>query len=164
MCDWILTVNVNRKNVLNVFFFFNFITEKYFLTISYFALQLWLTSNLTFLLKLLSFRAIQIIRDSFWTYFRPPLAPMCHWVTLSRNPPPPHVTCQISFYKKTYLSPDFLWWNLVLKWTKNGTCHFGWPPPSPMCHLVTQSWLPPPPKVSRIIWMAPSKSLPSKTD
>ncbi len=41
---------------------------------------------------------------------------------------------------------------------KNVTWHFGKPLPSPLRYLVTLSWPPPPgpPRVSRIIWMAPN--------
>ncbi len=100
------------------------------------------------------FGAIQIICDTFMAYFRPP-SPMCHLVTQTwtpRPPPLPGVTWQCSFYRKHSLLKTF-----VVKFS------------SKMDEKMTRDILvdplplsfgdtvanPPPPRVSRIIWMAP---------
>jgi len=72
-------------------------------------------------------RAIQILSDTFLTYFNPPF-PMSHMVTLAQTP---HLS---SPRDVILIFPIKL---LFQKRAENVTWHFAWPPPSPMCYSVT---------------------------
>ncbi len=81
------------------------------------------------------------------TYFRPPLpCYMCNifvtFISIFQKK-------QANFLRKSRLKYKNKVWNFI----KNVTGHFGWPPPSPVCHLVTLSHTLPHPPLKSVTYL-----------